>query len=177
MESFTAVSQHIQDIRQGYMSLLHENEQLKRENSMLQEGHKSLTAQNASYQKQVATMQLTIDNLEEERRQFTKVSSIIGIDKQNQVLKKEIEQLHEKLNKLLHAAEEAPAAPAAPAPAPATIEPVPDVFEKYIKGTIYYVSTENDMTIYKKNEDGSIGPKVGSFVKTAHDKVQPTWLC
>jgi regulator of replication initiation timing len=50
-----------------------------------------------------------------------------------------------------------------------------EVYEKKIKNVIYYVSTNEDMTIYIKEDDGAIGDKVG-FLTNHNGKTKVQWL-
>ena len=171
---------------------------------------------------EISNLKRTLISLEEERRELTRVSSIVNLEKQNQILKKEIHVLNEKINRLqakpapvtapvavpvaapvtvpvtapvtvpapAPAPVTAPAtatatAPAtapvtAPAPAPVTAPatapvtaPAPsDLFEKTIGGITYYVSMD-DMTVYDRNADDSVGAAIGKLERYKIVSLQP----
>lgn len=50
-----------------------------------------------------------------------------------------------------------------------------DVYEKKINGRIYYVSRGDDRSVYMRNDDDSIGSRVGSLVKIG-DKYKMSWI-
>jgi chromosome segregation ATPase len=49
-----------------------------------------------------------------------------------------------------------------------------EVYEKKIKGEVYFVSTASDMTVYEKLSDGSIGEPKGKLTK-ASGKLKVEW--
>ena len=135
------------------------------------------------YVKEIAKLQQTIDsvksreeellakitNLEDENNNFRKVSRIIAFENENAALKREMESLKKRL---------------LPAPAAVSIdeqiaeissetieqmmsessaeeEDEIGVYEKTIKGEVFYISNDDNRRVYRKNEDGSIGEEIG----------------
>jgi chromosome segregation ATPase len=139
------------------------------ENNSLQRENGRLAQQNAEYVKKIAELQSRVEDLEDDRRQLTKVSSIINMEKQNQALKAELDALNDKLNKLVTATAPAPEAAAEAAPQE---ERQPTVVERTIKGIVYYI---RDDEVYTKNEDGTMGDLVGKLVKIENNKTKVVW--
>lgn len=50
-----------------------------------------------------------------------------------------------------------------------------DVYEKKIKGIIYYISSNDDMKIYQKNSNGTIGIQLG-FLEKIGEKRKIKWI-
>lgn len=80
--------------------------------------------------------------LEEDILSMRKVSHIVALERENSSLKEQITKLK--------------AAPPAPSIA---------VYEKVIKGVTYYIDEKDDSTIYKKNQNESIGEIVGHITR------------
>lgn len=146
----------------------------KQENDTLRETNQVLTIQNTQYEDEIRQLKESIKSMEEDRRAFVKVSHVVAIEKENARLRQEIDGLLTK---------SVPAKETVTEPAlvneKKTVEREPpqallEVNEKKIKGIIYFVSKEDDRTIYKKNEDDSIGDAVG-YLEKVGDKFKVSW--
>lgn len=146
----------------------------KQENDTLRETNQVLTIQNTQYEDEIRQLKESIKSMEEDRRAFVKVSHVVAIEKENARLRQEIDVLLTK---------SVPAKETVTEPAlvneKKTVEREPpqallEVNEKKIKGIIYFVSKEDDRTIYKKNEDDSIGDAVG-YLEKVGDKFKVSW--
>lgn len=130
-----------------------------------------------------------LTRLEEEHRDFRKVSQLIALEKENSQLKEELRLLMKRLHVVQPPA---PTQTAGPAPVPAP-EPLPDpeawqeeaatsaldlepsmLQTKKIKGVSYYVHPEL-RDVYEKGEDGSVGACVGVLEQTAEGKLKMVW--
>ncbi len=94
----------------------------------------------------------------EENKAFLKVSQIVAYEKENAKLRKEIEHLKRQVKPDLVLHEETKIQETQEKQ-----EPELNVYEKKIKGTVYYVSDDADMCIFMKNPDGDIGEEVGRY--------------
>lgn len=86
-----------------------------------------------------------------DQREFTKVSQVVMLERENAKLHEDVELLNARLEKLLKKG------PSGEGPQ--------GVCEKKIKGTTYYVSEDDEMIIYKVMENGTLGPKLGRLEK------------
>lgn len=149
--------------------------------------------QNEEFMSTISRLQKQIETIEDDKRQLTKVSNIIAIERENSRLKFELEYLKKRLAKTT---EKVPVGTvAAETCAPTIVETDIDnvktgveetvveskehaveetvveaeddieVYEKKIKNIVYYVSTKDDMSVYEKDSDGSIGNKIGYLQK------------
>ena len=141
------------------------------ENSKLAQENNNFTYTMKSLEQEIGQLKRNIEMLEDERRQFTKVSHIIALEKENTKLRIEIEKLKTKPAETKQIVQHE-VVDSVPSPiseeqnAVVEEEESIDVYEKVIKGNTYYVSNKEDKTIYEKLEDGSIGNKVGTIVKS-----------
>ena len=103
--TFENIHNLIHDVHDKYVVLCQENKQLKESNETLTNSNVFYKQQNEDLNEKIIMLQNKIDCLEDDRKELTKVSSIVSLDKQNQQLKKEIENLHDKINKLLETKE------------------------------------------------------------------------
>lgn len=111
----------------------------------------------------------------EENKSFMKVSQIVAYEKENAKLRKEIEALNEKLNNVY--VDKPVIEPKVEAPSvdetevekkkveEAEEEPELSLYEKKIKGVVYYVSDDVHMRIYTRLPDGEVGDEVGKYEK------------
>lgn len=129
----------------------------------------------------------TINELEEDKKAFTKVSHVVAIEKENARLRQEIillknkktygethqsvKVMDEPVETITTFAENETVASVKEHQSNNTI----DVYEKKIKGKIYFVSKGEDMTVFNKRDDGSIGDPVGVLEKHG-EKFKITWL-
>jgi len=171
------------------------NEKVYRKAEVLDEDNKRLardlqvkdtTIENL--QGQVALLTQQIEALENDKKEFTKVSHVIAMEKENAKLKLENSALQERI-KLLKCSVEmnnpceehtngADIEEEAKEDDETPEEEEEEVVEKKIKGVVYYVSvnpnSDNQFTLYIKNEDGSVGANVGHIEKK-DNKNKVTW--
>jgi chromosome segregation ATPase len=100
----------------------------------------------------------TIESLEEEKRDFAKVSHVVALEKENAKLRQEIEALRKTLNECNKSEDDSIS-----------------IYEKKIKGKIYYINTNDDKTVYEKNDDGSVGKIVGTLDRQG-GKTKIVWI-
>jgi regulator of replication initiation timing len=165
--------------------------------------------QNDDFLNTINRLQKQIEVIEDDKRQLTKVSNIIAIERENSRLKLEIDSLKKRLAKptintpntqsiINHSIKSESVEVAVElnenpredtsiksGSVEVVVElnenPTEDinndieVYEKKIKNVIYYVSTNEDMTIYIKEDDGAIGDKVG-FLTNHNGKTKVQWL-
>lgn len=98
----------------------------------------------------IKSLQDKILALEDDIKNFRKVSHIIALERENSALKEKIAKL---------------TAPAQSANSSLPVTPSLEVYEKKIKGQIFYVDTVDNSTVYKKNDDDTVGECVGHLVK------------
>lgn len=111
-----------------------------------------LIIENEKLTKDVQALTEQLHFLEQEKKEFSKVSHVVALEKENSKLKQEIEMLKEKNNTI-------------------------DVYEKEIKGKLYYISCQDNSTIYNKNDDDSIGSIVGYIEKNeTTQKFKVRWI-
>lgn len=159
-----------------------------------------MTKQNEDNLNTISRLQKQIEVIEDDKRQLTKVSNIIAIERENSRLKFELDVLKKRLEKPVVPLPEPVVVPlpepVVPLPEPVLVplpEPVVapatdqneteqdlndsdiEVYEKKIKNDIYYVSTQEDNSVYVKEADGSIGEKVGVLQKV-NGKTKVVWL-
>ena len=164
------IRSELDELEELCQALSKSNAQMSTKTLALEERNIELEQSTKEHLSRITTLQKTIDMLEDDRRQLTRVSSIVNLEKQNQSLKKEIEQLHEKLNRIL-AGQSRSQQQSTSDPVPIEHLPIPeipvetDLFEKTIQGTSYFV--DDDAFVYTKNADGTPGKKIGKLSKVA----------
>jgi hypothetical protein len=97
--------------------------------------------------KLVKELQDKVKVLEEDILHMRKVSHIVALERENSSLKEQLAKM--KLS-------------VATPPKAAMVAPL-EVYEKTIKGIVYYI--DDNLTIYKKNEDDSIGESLGKLIR------------
>lgn len=140
------------------LKLIDKNNMLSNENQML-----SLELQNAN--STIRQLQETISSMEQDKREFSKVSHVVALEKENSKLRSDIESM-----KRTNGMQNKPTIEQhMVVDKEVTSQPVEeaeiDVFEKKIKGSIYYISCQDNSTIYAKNDDGTIGSILGRLEK------------
>jgi superfamily II DNA helicase RecQ len=164
----------LEELEELCQALSKSNAQMSTKTVALEQRNLELEQTNRDQLSKITTLQNNIDMLEDDRRQLTRVSSIVNLEKQNQSFKREIEQLHEKINRLLAAQVAQPtqvtqavqAVQAEPKPQEYIELEVPletDLFEKTIQGTSYFV--DDDGFVYTKNADATPGKRLGKLSK------------
>ena len=165
----------------------------------------NIRLENAALKEQIALLQnekekiyKELESLRHEYTEFTKVSNIIKIDKENTLLKNELRLVREQLKKRMIITKENVKSVSGPVLTPVETspdEPLPvetkevvknesteeenqdsediEVYEKTIKGKIYYIC-RNTMSIYEKKEDESIGKELGKLEKI-NQKTKVVW--
>ena len=145
---------------------------MKTENDVLKEDNRRLVTNVDTLKVEVNELKKVIENLEQDKKDFTRVSHVVAMEKENNKLRTELTALKAQIAKLTtntvdevkdgdnHNNNEVEG------------EESLDVFEKKIKGIVYYVSSKEDCTIYTKNDDGTLGEAVGYLEKDA--KTQKT---
>lgn len=91
-----------------------------------------------------------IFQLEQERSDFLKVSHVISLEKMNYKLQVDLNNALEKLKTF--------------ASTPDSSVDNLNIFEKKIKGVWYYINADDNETVYKKEDDESVGPVVGTLI-------------
>jgi uncharacterized coiled-coil protein SlyX len=116
----------------------------------------------------IKTLELKLQQLEDEKTAFSRVSQIIAMEKENARLRSELEQmsLRLKTNSTI----------TPPSTSISNEEPAvnQDLYEKKIKGTVYKVS-HVDNVIYAQDNDGNVGQRVGVLTKTQDGKTKVSW--
>lgn len=141
--------------------------------------------QNEEFMSTISRLQKQIEAVEDDKRQLTKVSNIIAIERENSRLKFEMESLKKKLATKLAAPvltkdtvievteakevvminDDKVAVEKCEEEADTDHEEDLEVYEKKIKNNVYYVSTRDDASVYEKDDDGAIGQKIGYLQK------------
>lgn len=196
-ESYKTTLTKCKDLQHSLDILTNENQYLKRENTDL----------NTT----ISKLEKQIEIVEEDKRQLTRVSHVIALERENNKLKQEISQLNEKLTKqhqqqqakfdelcneinkisILSDNKEIIEKDTEIDDKPTMIEKDHkeenliveeqeqeqelEVYEKVIKGVTYYVSCNEDMTIYKIDDEGVIGDKLGKLEKI-NGKTKVVWF-
>ena len=91
-----------------------------------------------------------IRDMEQEKIEFSKVSHIISLERENARLKKELEKLVEDDDN-----EES-------------------FYERKIKHIAYYISANDNSSIHEKLEDNTVGAKIG-YLQTINGKTKAVW--
>lgn len=163
---------------------------------------KALEQTNKSLKLANESLKNTIQSLEDEKKAFTKVSHIIAMEKENARLKNELDALQARLSRQVdvvsntsaptsdstittvedihnftHETPKSEMLPTKENEQDACDEANDDaaltVYEKKIKGKVYYISS-TDNTIYERTEDGEIGRRLGVLQKQ-NEKMRPIW--
>lgn len=139
------------------LKLSEQNNTLTNENQTL-----SLDLQKANLT--IQQLKETISSMEQDKRDFNKVSHVIALEKENSKLRTELETM----KTIVKTQSTAPSEHSVKYDTEITNELEDaeiEVFEKKIKGNIYYISCQDNSTIYTKNDDGTIGPILGHLEK------------
>lgn len=129
---------------------------------------------------QLSACKQEIQEAQKDQREFSKVSQVIQMEKENAKLKADIALLNERLSrKVEKAVDESPKkndnASTGEVEATNTDKaPSFSVYEKKIKGKNYYISNDDEMIIYDVLEDGDVGPRLGQLIKK-EDKTKIVW--
>ena len=163
-----------------------------------------------NYTNEINEYKNIIVKIENEQKEFNKVSHVVTLEKENAKFKKEIEALKllQKLSQdkgedkkitILSVVEEPKCVVEEPkyvVEEPKCVvdvvgvvdvvdvvdehdigsEEIDDVYEKKIKGIIYYISSKDNTTIYKKNEDETIGDIIGFLEKNKSGARKVKWI-
>lgn len=163
--------------------------------------NKDLSQQLEVSQKEVDNLKKKVQEAEDDQKQFTKVSHIINMERENTHFKQQIAILERRVafyqnqcNELKSQLQsQSPMNQSTQSTQTYTDAPIQDettlvtdesqahdeqedalsVVEKKIKGVYYYVSDEND--IYAKNEDESIGELKGKIEVLSSGKTKVKW--
>jgi hypothetical protein len=113
--------------------------------------------------------------LEDDIKQLTKVSHVIAIERNNSILNLENIKLKNEMQKLLNKniefLEKSQEEPLELQEEPLELQEELiesqelELYEKVIKGNVYYISCKDDMNIFIKNEDNSVGNNIGRIIK------------
>ena len=147
---------------------------IEKENDSLKFDNEQLQKDLSSEKQEIVKLRCTIDTMEQDKKDFTRVSHVVAMEKENNKLRTELSALKATLSK----------------PTESIVNQTQEcynekdkeegqnlsVYEKKIKGIVYYVSCQEDLTIYKKNEDGTLGESVGYLEKdTITQKTKVKW--
>lgn len=162
--------------------------------------NKDLSQQLEVSQKEVDNLKKKVQEAEDDQKQFTKVSHIINMERENTHFKQQIAILERRVAFYQNQCNELKSQLQSQSPmnqstqsTQSTDAPIQDettlvtdesqahdeqedalsVVEKKIKGVYYYVSDEND--IYAKNEDESIGELKGKIEVLSSGKTKVKW--
>ncbi len=149
MDLFEDVFQKLCELQKSYAEIMEQNIVFAQENNFLKQENIKFKTKEEDYIKNIKNLCDTIHELETERLEWSKVSCIVKLEKQNNMLRNEIETLLEQRK-----------------------EKQPKLPEKTIKGVTYYL---NNQDLFTKNPDESIGNKVG-YLQKKEGKTIVTWL-
>lgn len=126
-----------------------------------------------------------IQQLEDEKTAFSRVSHIIAMEKENSRLKHELDTLTSKLN--MYATQKTTQHDVSLPQQEAVVTSITEdsvcqtatdeatqFKEKKIKGTVYYMSV-NDNILYEKLDNGEVGTRVGHLTETSTGKFKVQW--
>lgn len=159
MDLFEDIFQKLCDLQKSYVDLSEQNIVFAHENNILKQENIKFKTKEEDYIKHIKDLCNTIHDLETERLEWRKVSCIVNLEKQNTLLRNEIETLLSK-----HYLEDSISK------SNSNIEILP---EKTIKGIKYYINSNQEL--FTKNLDESIGNKVG-YLQKKDGKTIVTWL-
>jgi len=143
---------------------------------------------------EIQKLRMEIQHMQEDNKVFTKVSQVVCLEKENARLVMEVEQLKQRLSNALskkstHSSISSnlsnPSSPnhSVQSSESGDIEDRVDedelnqnVYEKIIKGVVYYVTDDVDMVIYEKTQDETIGKRLGQL-KKENGKTKVSWDC
>lgn len=134
---------------------------------------KELEKEVSILRKQLASSQQEVIEATKDQQEFTKVSQLIHLEKENAKLRADIALLNDRISRKgekPHSRPQSPIAAATPVPVPDDVS----VYEKTIKGKTYYITDDDHMLIYDILEDGVMGPKLGQLVKQ-DNKTKVVW--
>lgn len=141
----------------------------------------------------IIKLESCIKDLEQEKKDFTRVSHVVAIEKENAKLRAEINALKKKMKDDVPSPEpnhtpttdthESPLGTENPVDQPTEPEVTAEestsehleVYEKKIKGKMYFVSSQDDKTVYERKTDGSVGDIVG-YLEKHGTKTKITWV-
>lgn len=118
----------------------------------------------------IMKLEKIIKDMEDDRKQFTKVSHVVAMEKENARLKSELETFK---NKIIPT-QEATISETISHSLELTNQDQDEVYEKKIKGKVYFVSKSDNMTVFEKNNDGTIGNDVG-YLEKQGEKFKMVW--
>lgn len=123
----------------------------------------------------ITKLEKNIKDMEDDRKQFTKVSHVIAMEKENARLKSELETFKNKIIPIQEATiSETTSHNLELTNQEEEYTNQDEVYEKKIKGKIYFVSKSDNMTVFEKNNDGTIGNEVG-YLEKQGDKFKMVW--
>lgn len=157
-----------------------------------------LVRQLAGAHAKIADLERETLRVAEENKSFLKVSQIVAYEKENAQLKRELDTLQKQLAKVKERVckeddnnegeiqktkSQSPEQTCQKQQEEQTttleevdeIEPELSVYEKKIKGKLYYVSDDNNMRIFTIADEGEIGEEVGYFKVDEKGKKTPVW--
>lgn len=173
-----ALSKQVEDKNETIGSL---NQQFQEQATEIDD----LKKDNESFKEQIDYYKEQLKEATRDQREFTKVSQVVQLEKDNAKLKADVTMLEERIKRLLNKQqtvieskhiEQEVAEPEPDIESDLENPPGPQVYEKKIKGVSYYISDDDDMIIYKKEDDGSIGPALGKLERHAEtQKLKIIW--
>jgi hypothetical protein len=186
---FEAQRTLINELKSNYENVRSEKELLEKtiieHQTKDQENVKNIEVMSNEIQKLITQ----IRHMEEDNKAFTKVSQVVRLEKENTRLVMEVERLKQRLSNALskksnsmQSSESGDFEDSVDREKFKTDEDTqstPDelnqnVYEKVIKGTIYYVTDDVDMVIYEKTEDETVGKRLGQL-KKENGKTKVSW--
>jgi chromosome segregation ATPase len=145
---------------------------LESENSELTVSNDHLRKVVQSQVGDIERLETIIKQLEQEKIDFTKVSHVVAIEKENAKLRQEIDVLKKRFQEYETKKGEEVVVPVtenenenADEGEEEEEEMEIEVQEKKIKGVVYFVDSKDGKTVYKRNEDGTVGDVVGMLEK------------
>lgn len=151
-------------------------QQLEGEKGLLQERIDQAIEKISSQDNRIYELESKLDTLEEEKQDFTKVSHVVAIEKENAKLRKEVMEMSSKLRAvanerllqhqvMLNQQKQTPTTQPQEEELESESDETFEVFEKRFNRKSYFVSNDRNMYIYAKLENGEIGDKLGHCVK------------
>jgi chromosome segregation ATPase len=176
------LTQQIRDLDEEAEALRQEKESAMKttakvtiENKTLSEINSDLQSQTETLKNKIHELEKTIKTLQDDHKEFSKVSHVVALEKENSKLRQELYKkrlVEDKIQeepppqKNSSTTDNVPESPRKQAQehqhAGDEEQTVDDVYEKRIKGKTYFVSSI-DKSVFTKNEDGTIGEKVGTL--------------
>jgi Fe-S cluster biosynthesis and repair protein YggX len=189
---FEAQRTLINELKSNYENVRSEKELLEKtiieHQTKDQENVKNIEVMSNEIQKLITQ----IRHMEEDNKAFTKVSQVVRLEKENTRLVMEVERLKQRLSNALSKKSNSMQSSESgdfedsedsvdreKFKTDEDTQSTPDelnqnVYEKVIKGTIYYVTDDVDMVIYEKTEDETVGKRLGQL-KKENGKTKVSW--